>query len=58
MLSFRKNNEPILRKLQADGRMDGRTEGRMDRQTLFYRTLLAEAGGPIKRYAVIILEEK
>ena len=30
----------------------------MDIQTLFYRTLLAEAGGPIKRYAVIILEEK
>ena len=30
----------------------------MDRQTLFYRTLLAEAGGRIKSYAVIILEEK
>ena len=58
MLSFRKNSEPILRKFKTDGRMDGRTEGRMDRQTLFYRTLLAEAGGPMKRYAVIILEEK
>ena len=43
---------------RTEGRMDSRTDGRMDRQTLFYRTLLAEAGGPIKRYAVIILEEK
>ena len=26
---------------------DGRTDGRRDRQTLFYSTLPAEAGGPI-----------
>ena len=44
-----KTNEPIPRKLRTDGRTDGQT-GRqtsrwMHRQTLFYRTLLAEAGG-------------
>ena len=33
------------------------TDKRTDGQTLFYRSLPAEAGGPIKRYAVIILEE-
>ena len=43
MLSFRKTNEPIPRKL-TDRRKDGRKEG----GTLFYRTLPAEAGGPIK----------
>ena len=34
---------------QTEGQMEGRTElmeGRTDRQTLFYRTLPATAGGP------------
>ena len=40
MLSFRKKtNEPIPKKLRTDGRTDG--------QTQFYRTLPAEARGPI-----------
>ena len=44
MLSLKKTNEPILRKYT-----DRRKDGRKDRQTLFYRTLPAEAGGPIKK---------
>ena len=44
MLSFKKTNEPILRKYT-----DRRKDGRKGRQTLFYRTLPAEAGGPIKK---------
>ena len=32
--------------LRTDGRTDERTEGRADGQTLFYRTLPAEARGP------------
>ena len=32
--------------------------GRTDGQTLFYRILPDEAAGPIKRHALIILEEK
>ena len=31
------------------GQMEGQMEGWTDRQTLFYRTLPATAGGPIKR---------
>ena len=31
---------------QRDRRKEGRTEGWKDRQTLFYRTLPATAGGP------------
>ena len=61
MLSFRKTNELILRKLtdrrkdgqmnrrtdrKTDGRMDGPMDGRTDGQTLFYRTLPVEARGP------------
>ena len=38
-----KNIESILRNLLTDGRTDERTDG----QTLFHRTLPAEAGGPI-----------
>ena len=38
MLSFRKTNESILRKL---------TDRRKDGGTPFYKTLPAEAGGPI-----------
>ena len=37
----KKTNEPISRKLI-------RTDGRTDGQTLFHRTLPAEAGGPIR----------
>ena len=33
---------------QMEGQMDRRTDGGMDEQNLFYRTLLPEAGGPIK----------
>ena len=46
-----KTNEPIPWKLTnrwKDGRVDGTTDGRIDRQTLFYRTLPATARGPIK----------
>ena len=32
--------------LRMDRRTDGRTDGRRDRQTLFYRTLPAEAEDP------------
>ena len=39
MLSFRK-------KLMSQSQQNVRTAGRRDRQTLFYRTLLAEAGDP------------
>ena len=46
MLSFRKNYESILRKL-TDRRKDGQKDGWKDGQTLFYRTLPADAGGPI-----------
>ena len=59
MLSFRKTNEPIPRKRtdrgkdrRKDEQQDRRTDGRMDRQTLFYKTLLAEAGGPKKSLTV------
>ena len=48
MLNFRKNNEPIPRKL-TDRWKDGRKDRWKDRQTLFYRTLPAEAGGPKKK---------
>ena len=44
----KKTNEPILRKLTErwkDGEKDGWMDGRMDRQTLFYRTLTAEGRG-------------
>ena len=34
------------------GWKDGQKEGQRDEQTLFYRTLLAEAGGP-KIYQVV-----
>ena len=53
MLSLEKTKKPISRKLKdrrkdgrKDGRKEGRKEGRTDRQTLFHRTLPAEAGGP------------
>ena len=41
MLSFGKTNEPIPGKLLGR-RKDGRTDGRRDRQTLFYGTLRAK----------------
>ena len=46
--------------LQTDGRMDRRTYGRKDGQTLFYRTLPSEAGSPTTRQEFIInyLEKK
>ena len=34
---------------RTDGRMGGRAEGRKDGQTLFYRTLPAEAGSKINK---------
>ena len=43
MLSFRKNKKTYR---QTEGRTEGWTEGRTDGQTLFYRTLPAEARGP------------
>ena len=43
MLNFRKTKEPIARKL-----LDGRTEGRKDRQTLIYRNLPTPIEGLIK----------
>ena len=39
--------------LRTDGRTDGRTERRTDGQTIFYRTLPAEAGGPIRHYYLV-----
>ena len=48
MLSFRKKtNKPIPRKV-TERRMHERTDRRKDGQTLFYRTLPAETGGPKK----------
>ena len=47
MLSFRKTNEPIPRKLphrKTKGEKDGRTDG----QTIIHRTLPATFRGPIK----------
>ena len=41
MLSFRKTNEPIPRKLS-----DRQKNGQKDGHTLFYRTLPSEAKGP------------
>ena len=42
---------------RTEGWMEGQTEGWKDGQTLFYRTLLATAGGPIitleKKYKLI-----
>ena len=35
---------------------DGRTDRRMDGQTLFYRTLPAEAGGPIMKLNVFLYD--
>ena len=37
----------MIQKFQENAWAEGRTEGRKDGQTLFYRTLLATAGGPI-----------
>ena len=53
MLSFTKKlMSQFWENLQTDGRTEGRIdrqmEGRTDGQTLFYRTLSAEAWGPIK----------
>ena len=45
MPKFRKTNNKIPRKYMA-----GRTDIRFDRQTLFHRTLLATARGPIYQY--------
>ena len=36
--------------LRTDRRTEGGTNGRIDRQTLFYRTLPAEAGGPTRHF--------
>ena len=47
-----KTDEPILRKL-TDRRKDGRTGGRT-----FYRTLPAEAGGPINSFKKTFLRRK
>ena len=41
MIQFKENT-------QTDGEKDRRMDGEKDRQTLFYRTLPATAGGPIK----------
>ena len=38
-------------------RRDGRMDGRMDGQTIFYRTLLAETGGPIRNSTLKMLDE-
>ena len=43
MLSFRKN---LMSQSQENVHTDGRTDGRRDRQILFYRTLPAETDGP------------
>ena len=43
MQSFRKK---LMIQSQENVRTYGRTDRRRDRQTLFYRTTLAEAGGP------------
>ena len=40
--NFKKVNDTVQKKSP-----DGRKDGRKDRQTLFYRTLPATAGGPI-----------
>ena len=37
----------MIQQFQENAWAEGRTEGRKDGQTLFYRTLLATAGGPI-----------
>ena len=48
----KKTNEPIL----TDGRTEARKEGQMHGQTLFYRTLPTEAGGPkAKRFPKYIV---
>ena len=47
MSQFREN-------LWTDGRMDGRTDG----QTLFYRTLPTEAGGPKKSRKNLVTRKK
>ena len=39
MIQFQENAE-------TDGKMDGRTEGQKDRQTLFHRTLPADVSDP------------
>ena len=44
---FQKTNDTIPRNAPTDGRTDGRTEWRKDGQTIFNRTLPANAGGPI-----------
>ena len=49
-----KTNEPTPRKL-THSRKDVRKDGWTDGQTLFYRTLPAEAGGPIKECAFFYL---
>ena len=54
MLNFRKKtNEPIPRKLT-----DRRKNKRKDGLTLFYRTFLVEAGGPIGSCNINILFKK
>ena len=45
-----KTNDAIPRK-HLDRRMERRTEGRKEEQTLFYGTLLATTGGPIKCFS-------
>ena len=40
-----------------DGRKDGKTEGQKDGQTLFHWTLLANAGGPIKKFCILQVAE-
>lgn len=37
----------MIQQFQENARAEGQTEGRKDEQTLFYRTLLSTAGGPI-----------
>ena len=44
MIQFQENT-------QTDGRTEGQTKGWKDGPTLFHRTLLATAGGPIKGIA-------
>ena len=50
--NLEKVNDTIQRKdpdRQMERQTEGLMEGRMDRETLFYRTLPATAGGPIKQ---------
>ena len=58
--NLEKTNDKIPRKSpqrRKDGRKDGKTEGQKDGQTLFHWTLLANAGGPIKKFCILQVAE-